>query len=65
MMRTELGTVAHGLVARGKGILAADESFPTIEKGVTGRPLPMKLSSRKDLRRWTRVRAGLLEDNMG
>ena len=35
------------------------------EVGVTGRPLPMKLSSRKDLRRWTRVRAGLLEDNMG
>src|SRR5690242_7453178 len=32
MIRTELETCARALVAHGKGILAADESFPTIEK---------------------------------
>jgi fructose-bisphosphate aldolase class 1 len=32
MNRSELESVARELVAAGKGILAADESFPTIEK---------------------------------
>ncbi len=32
MTPTELQTTAQALVAEGKGILAADESFPTIEK---------------------------------
>jgi fructose-bisphosphate aldolase class I len=32
MNRSELESVARALVAPGKGILAADESFPTIEK---------------------------------
>ena len=32
MSQYELGLIARSLVAEGKGILAADESFPTIEK---------------------------------
>ena len=32
MASEDLSTIAKSLVARGKGILAADESFPTIEK---------------------------------
>ncbi|HUL00873.1 MAG TPA: class I fructose-bisphosphate aldolase [Nitrospirota bacterium] len=32
MKRIELESTAHTLVAKGKGLLAADESFPTIEK---------------------------------
>jgi len=32
MSRNELESVARALVAKGKGILAADESSPTIEK---------------------------------
>lgn len=36
MSNSELELVARKLVARGKGILAADESFPTIEKRFKG-----------------------------
>jgi fructose-bisphosphate aldolase class I len=32
----DLGSVAHALVAPGKGILAADESHPTIAKRFAG-----------------------------
>lgn len=32
MKSTELGSTARALVAKGKGLLAADESFPTIQK---------------------------------
>ena len=35
MSMHELETVARGVVAPGKGILAADESFPTIKKRFT------------------------------
>lgn len=31
-MKSELETIAHALAAKGKGVLAADESLPTIEK---------------------------------
>jgi fructose-bisphosphate aldolase, class I len=32
MKHSELESIAHDLVAKGKGLLAADESFPTIQK---------------------------------
>ncbi len=43
----ELENIAKALVVQGKGILAADESFPTIEK----RFLSIGISSTEDLRR--------------
>ena len=44
---TELQAIARALVVRGKGILAADESFPTIEK----RFKPLGLPSTEENRR--------------
>src|SRR5258708_3599103 len=46
-MEIDLENIAKALVAPGKGILAADESFPTIEK----RFLSIGISSTEDLRR--------------
>src|SRR5260221_3923474 len=45
-MEIDLENIAKALVAQGKGILAADESFPTIEK----RFLSIGISSTESLR---------------
>ncbi len=47
MKRTELESVARALAAKGKGLLAADESFPTIEK----RFQALEIESTEDTRR--------------
>jgi fructose-bisphosphate aldolase class I len=47
MHKTDLGSVANALVAEGKGILAADESFSTIKRRFDG----IKLDSNEENRR--------------
>ncbi|CAM2064575.1 fructose-bisphosphate aldolase class I [Sulfidibacter corallicola] len=49
-MSQELVTVANALVARGKGILAADESFPTIAKRFKSIGLESTEEYRRDYR---------------
>jgi fructose-bisphosphate aldolase class I len=50
MNHQELRTVAEALVAEGKGILAADESFPTIEKRFKKIGLPSTEENRRAYR---------------
>jgi fructose-bisphosphate aldolase class I len=49
-MTTKLESIARALVARGKGILAADESFPTIEKRFKSIDIPSNEDNRRDYR---------------
>ena len=50
MATSELNTIARTLVARGKGILAADESFPTIEKRFKAIGIPSTEEARRAYR---------------
>jgi fructose-bisphosphate aldolase class I len=47
---SELETTARALVAPGKGILAADESAPTIEKRFKSIDVPSTEENRRDYR---------------
>jgi fructose-bisphosphate aldolase class I len=47
MASKELETIARSLVAEGKGILAADESSPTIEKRFRSIDLPSTEENRR------------------
>ncbi len=50
MNKKELNRIARELVAPGKGILAADESFPTIEKRFKAINIPSTEENRRDYR---------------
>ena len=47
---TQLASIAQALVHPGKGILAADESFPTIEKRLRAINVPSTEDTRRDYR---------------
>ncbi len=49
-MSSELKAIAQAMVAPGKGILAADESFPTIEKRFKSINIPSTEENRRDYR---------------
>jgi fructose-bisphosphate aldolase, class I len=59
MNRNELESVARAIVAKGKGILAADESFPTIEKRFKAIDLPSTEANRLAYRELLFTAAGL------
>jgi fructose-bisphosphate aldolase class I len=61
MNRSELETVARLLVAPGKGILAADESFPTIEKRFRAVGVTSTEETRRDYRATLFTTPGLEE----
>jgi len=61
MNRNELESVARAIVAKGKGILAADESFPTIEKRFKAIDLPSTEANRLAYRELLFTAAGLGE----
>ena len=50
MANNDLGSIARGLAAEGKGILAADESFGTIEKRFKSIDLPSTEENRRAYR---------------
>ena len=50
MKHPELETTAHDLVTKGKGLLAADESFPTIQKRFTALGIESNEESRRAYR---------------
>jgi fructose-bisphosphate aldolase class I len=59
MDTNELEAVAHSLVVKGKGILAADESFPTIEKRFKSIGVPSTEESRRTYREMLFTTEGL------
>jgi fructose-bisphosphate aldolase class I len=61
MNRNELEAVARSLVASGKGILAADESFPTIEKRFKAVGLASTEANRRHYRETLFTTPGLTE----
>jgi fructose-bisphosphate aldolase class I len=65
MTNSKLESVARALVARGKGILAADESFPTIEKRVKGVNVPSTGPNRRAYRELLFTTPGLGEHVSG
>src|SRR5215469_17192861 len=62
---SELKEIARTLVAPGKGILAADESTPTITKRFKAAGLPSTEESRRAYREMLFTTAGLGEDISG
>jgi fructose-bisphosphate aldolase class I len=65
MSSRELESVARALVARGKGILAADESFPTIEKRFKSVNVPSTEANRRQYREMLFTTPGLGEHISG
>lgn len=61
MTQTSLSTTAQALVAPGKGILAADESHPSIEKRFTSINLTNSESARRDYREMLFTAPGVAE----
>jgi fructose-bisphosphate aldolase class I len=58
---TELATIAQALVAEGKGILAADESMPTIEKRFKSIDVPSTEDNRRSYREMLFTTPGMEE----
>ena len=61
MTATTMASTAHALVASGKGILAADESFPTIEKRFKALDIPSTAENRRAYRELLFATPGLGE----
>jgi fructose-bisphosphate aldolase class I len=59
MKGTELESIARALVARGKGLLAADESFPTIQKRFAALNIPSNEETRRAYRELLFTTAGV------
>src|SRR5687767_2229350 len=60
-MKTDLEQTARALVARGKGILAADETVPTITKRFDALAIPSTPTTRRDYREMLITAGGAAE----
>lgn len=61
MNQTQLGSTVRALIAAGKGILAADESFPTIQKRFTALNIESNEETRRTYREMLFTTKGLEE----
>jgi fructose-bisphosphate aldolase class I len=64
MKNSDLATTLHGLLAPGRGVLAADESFPTIGKRFKSLDIPSTEESRRAYRELLFTTPGLHADGI-